>query len=124
VSSARDKVIDALHTFSSKDAQYDLLCRSENDLERKTPLHLANELWISWIEDVYLPNRPAFVSAFPREVLEALERFTEFFRTRLPLFPPRFERLMIDTHWLSVIEYANVLLEQLAHDDRWSDKDG
>jgi hypothetical protein len=82
---------------------------------------LADDLWRSWIQETYLPDQSGFAAALPNEALEALERFTEFFRARLPLFPLRFESLMTDTHWLSVMEYANVLLEQLAHDDTASD---
>jgi hypothetical protein len=117
VNSHRAKVIDALHVLSSKDAQYDLLCQSEDQPDRESRLHLANALWTGWIQETYAPRQIAFASAFPPEGLEALERFTEFFRARLPLFPTRFESLMTDKHWLSVIEYANVLLEKLAHDD-------
>jgi hypothetical protein len=124
MSGERHRVIDALQVLSSKDAQYDLLCRAESDPDRKTPLNLASKLWTSWIQDIYLPNRSTFTSAFRNEALEALDAFTQFFRARIPLFQARFESLMIDTHWLSVIEYANVLLEQLARDDTSSVKDG
>lgn len=124
MNSARYKVIDALHVLSSKDAQYDLLCRSEDDPQRERSLNLAHELWRSWIEEVYLPHHSDFSSEFPSETLIVLERFTEFFKARLPLFPPRFESLMTDTHWLSLTEYANVLLERLARDDALLNKDG
>jgi len=65
-----------------------------------------------------------FTAAFSTEALEALEAFTEFFRGRLTLFPARFESLMIDVHWLSLVEYANVVLERLARDDALVAKDG
>ena len=117
VNSHRVKVIDALHVLSSKDAQYDLFCQSEDQPNRESRLHLANALWTAWIQETYTPKQAAFASGFQLEGLEALERFTEFFRARLPLFPARFENLMTDKHWLSVIEYANVLLDKLAHDN-------
>ena len=124
MSTERDKVIEALQNLSSRDAQYDLFCQSNADPERHTPLHLAKDLWISWVQDVYLPRQPGFTAAFSTEALEALEAFTEFFRGRLTLFPARFESLMIDVHWLSLVEYANVVLERLARDDALVAKDG
>ena len=124
MNSVRETVIEALQILSSKEAQYDVLCRSEEDPERKTPLNLANELWASWIQETYLPERSDFASTFSAETFEGLERFTAFFKGRLPLLPSRFETLMTDTHWLSVMEYANVLLAQLAHDDPISRTNG
>jgi hypothetical protein len=119
----RANVIDALHILSSKEAQYDLFCQLEDQPDHEPRVHLANVLWNDWIQETYSPDQPAFTSAFQGLELEVLERFTEFLRTRLPLFPARFENLMTDTHWLSVIEYANVLLDKLAH-DRVSDTHG
>jgi hypothetical protein len=121
VNSHRARVIDALHVLSSKDAQYDLFCQSEDQPHRESRLHLANVLWSGWIQETYSPDQTAFTSAFQPQELEALERFTEFLRARLQLFPPRFESLMTDKHWLSVIEYANVLLDKLARDEVSSD---
>src|SRR5688572_7680665 len=103
MNSQRTKVVDALHVLSSKDAQYDFMCQWEDRADRESRLHLANALWTAWISDAYVPEHAAFGSAFPPAELEALKRFTEFFRTHLPLFPPRFESLMTDVHWLSVI---------------------
>jgi hypothetical protein len=117
VNSHRAKVIDALHVLSSKDTQYDLFCQSEDQPDRESRLHLAKVLWNGWIQETYSPDQTAFTSAFQPQELEALERFTEFLRARLPLFPARFESLMTDKHWLSVIEYANVLLDKLARDE-------
>ena len=109
MNSHRAKVIDALHVLSSKDAQYDLLCQWEDRPDRELRLHLAKLLWTSWIQEAYAPDQAAFTSAFPREE-------SEFFQARLPLFPARFENLMTDKHWLAVIDYANVVLDKLAHD--------
>ena len=117
MNSHRAKVVDALHVLSSKDVQYDLFCQAEEQPDREVRQHLAKALWSSWIQETYAPNQAAFASAFSPQELEALARFTEFFRARLPLFPPRFESLMTDKHWLSIIEYANVLLDKFAHDE-------
>ena len=124
MSSAHDRVINSLQLLSSKEAQYDLFCRAESDPEREAPFNLADDLWMSWIEKAYQPHQPVFASAFSTEALESLERFTHFFETHRPLLPRRFESLMTDVHWLSLIEYANVLLEQLAHDGRSTGQDG
>jgi hypothetical protein len=124
VSSAHDRVINSLQLLSSKEAQYDLLCRAESDAEPKAPFNLADDLWLSWIEKAYQPHQRAFASAFSTEALESLERFAQFFHSHRPLIPRRFESLMTDVHWLSVIEYANVLLEQLARNGKSSDRDG
>ena len=119
----RAKVVDALQVLSSKDVQYDVFCQAEDRPDREVRQHLAKDLWSSWIDETYAPNQAAFASAFSPQELEALALFTEFFRTRVPLFPPRFESLMTDKHWLSVIEYANVLLDKFALDEI-STKDG
>ena len=98
--------------------------RAESDAEREAPFNLADDLWLSWIEKTYQPHQRAFASAFSTDTLESFERFTQFFETHRPLLPRRFESLLTDVHWLSLIEYANVLLEQLARDDRSSSRDG
>ena len=117
MNSHRAKVIDALHFLSSKGAQYDLFCQSEDQPDRESRLHLAKMLWNRWIQETYASDETAFASAFQPQELESLKQFTEFVRARVPLFPARFESLMTDKHWLSVIEYANVLLDKLASDE-------
>ena len=113
---SRDNVVSALQLLSSKDSQYDLLLRAEADPERRMPLRLAEELWIIW-NRAYSPQRTSLATEFSDETNEALGRFADFFDNRRHLLPEGFEKLMADVHWLSVIEYANVLLAQLAQNE-------
>ena len=66
------------------------------------------------MRDAYLPHKLEFLASFTEPELQQLERFTQFFEARLRLFPTRFERLMVDMYWLSVVEYARELLDDLA----------
>ena len=113
----REDVITVLQSIASKDEQYEWYRATEGKG------NLARELWAFWMKDAYLPHKPEFAAAFTDVELRQLELFTQFFEARLLLFPARFECLMVDMYWLSVVEYADGLLQDFIEYGR-TDEDG
>jgi hypothetical protein len=108
VAGLREDVVTVLQAIASKDEQYQWYRTTEGKG------NLARGLWTFWMRDAYLPHKPEFLTSFTETELQQLERFTQFFEARLSLFPARFESLMVDMYWVSVMEYAEALLEDLA----------
>jgi len=104
----RDDVVTVLQAIALKDQQYEWYRATGGEG------NLARELWTFWMRDAYLPHKPELSGSFTDIELQQLERFTQFFEARLGSFPARFESLMVDMYWLSVMEYAESLLEDLA----------
>ena len=113
----RDDVVTVLQVIASKDEQYEWYRATGGEGS------LARELWTFWMRDAYLPRSLDFSASFTMGELETLERFTQFFEARLALFPVRFESLMVDMYWLSVMEYAEGLLQELAEYEGTKDDD-
>jgi hypothetical protein len=108
MSRVREDVITVLQDVSSKDRHYEWYKTTGGTG------NLAAELWTYWLKDGYAPHHADFIASLTVSELEKLERFTQFFEARLKEFPIRFEKLMVNVYWLSVVEYASSLLSDFA----------
>jgi len=109
----RVNVISTLHVLCSKDAQFDVY----RSVDPGTEVDVAQHLWHRWCQEAYLPHAEGFVAGFSPDERDRLHSFTNFFESRLSRFPSVFEKLMVDIYWLSVIEYARALLDELRESD-------
>jgi len=117
MSRAREDAITVLQSISSPDTHYEWYVATGGGG------NLAAELWTFWMKYAYVPHSEEFLRGFSPAEHEQLERFTQFFESRLKLLPRRFEELMTDMYWGSIREYAQHLLEDLgrAEDPRCDD---